>query len=212
MEQARTSLPNSIEKLGEEFCKKAYKRGGGVFEILVLNTGIDDLIPIFKREYPESFAAPTFESKRRWEKEFIQDLQASLRNLPANKGSAVWEAIFITTKQLNKREGEKVLVIYSDLRQVTPGRWNFETHIPDTAKEFIEWAEEEYLIPEFEPNMQVVVCGFQPLPAITKTSRITPQAYGRLAEFWTALFGKYGLRVSLNQEFNIKEIIKGGDM
>lgn len=212
MEAIISSLPENINiiELGEKFCKKAYKRGGGVFEILVINTGIDDIISIFRREYPEYFKAPTFESKRIWEEKFIQDLEASFKNLPSNTGSAIWEAIFMATKRLNELEGEKILVIYSDMRQYTPGRWNFEKHIAKTG-EFIAWAEKEYLVPEFEPNMKVIVCGFRPLPANTKTSKITPHAYGKLAEFWNGLFEEYGIRVSLNQGFNIKEII-GGDI
>lgn len=212
MEHARTSLLENITEIGEEFCKKAYEGGGGVFEILVINTGIDDTISIFKREYPEFFRAPTFESKKKWEDEFIQSLKASLKSLPYNTGSAVWEAIFIATKRLNEQEGDKVLVIYSDLRQHTPGRWNFEKKIPEGIDEFIEWAEEEYLVPEFEPNMEVVVCGFSPLPANADTLRTTPRAYGRLGEFWKRLFEKYGIRVSFRQGFNIQELIEGGDI
>jgi len=201
MEKARHFFKQDILKLGEIFVEKALKIDGGKFEILIINTGIDDINYIFKEECPESFKGIIPLSKDNWKKDFFSNLKNSIKNLPTDRGSAIWEGIFITTERLNKQEGEKILVIYSDMRQYTPGKWNFEKEVP-SVQEFKKWAEKERLIPEFK-DIQITICGFQPLPANTQTTKITSKNYGKLREFWTKLFKEYGINISLNQRVNI---------
>ena len=48
----------------------------------------------------------------------------------APTGSAIAEAVSVAAATLRERDGERELVVLSDLRQVTPGTWNFEVSAP----------------------------------------------------------------------------------
>ncbi len=56
----------------------------------------------------------------------------------APSGSAIAEAVSVAAATLRDRAGERELVILSDLRQVTPGTWNFEVSSP-TPEAFAAW-------------------------------------------------------------------------
>lgn len=200
----RSSLKQGVVEVGRWWAKKA-ERGGGRFEVLVIGNGIDDLIPVISKICPDSFPYPTKENRREWKREFEKELQGSIKELPSNSGSAILEGIFRATNRLNETDGDKVLIVYSDLRQVTPGVWNFERSIPE-PEVFRGWAKEQYLVPAIQPETRVVICGFKPYQANSDTSKITPVSYGKLREFWLFLFKEWSTRVSLSENFNPKDL------
>jgi hypothetical protein len=70
-------------------------------------------------------------------------LGKSLQKAPA--GSAIAEALHVALGDLQRHRGNLRMVVHSDLRQVTPGRWNFERSVPKPAT-FLRWLEEQRLV------------------------------------------------------------------
>ncbi|MBU1487524.1 hypothetical protein KKH56_05695 [bacterium] len=199
-----SSIKRNLLEAGECWASQAVERGGR-FEVFIIGRGIDDLLSLCSEICrPESFAIPLYESKKRWKEKFGQRLKASANELPNNGGSAITEGIFRGSHRLNETALEKVLVIYSDLRQVTPERWNLEQSVPEPGV-FKEWLKEQYLTPAFGPRTRVIVCGFKPYEASKGTTRINPIKYGKLREFWLSLFKEWGVKVSLSEDFNLNK-------
>ncbi len=70
-------------------------------------------------------------------------LGKSLEKAPA--GSAIAEALHVALGDLQRHRGVLRLLVHSDLRQVTPGRWNFERTVPSPAV-FLRWLEKQRLV------------------------------------------------------------------
>ncbi len=71
--------------------------------------------------------------------------------------SAVAEALSVAAEELYQLPGRRRLLILSDFRQYSPGRWNFETGVPP-ASDFIRWLEREKLLVDLA-GTEVVACG-----------------------------------------------------
>lgn len=82
-------------------------------------------------------------------------LGASLRGSPA--GSAIAEALDVVTDDLRARAGRKAVLVLSDLRQVTPGTWNFEAAAPEPAV-FTAWLRSAGLFGGLR-GVEVQACG-----------------------------------------------------
>lgn len=198
-------IEQSVSRAGEWWANEAAKRGGGRFEVFVIGTGFDDLIPIMSETHPGDFPIPVYEHRKRWNEGFKKTLKDSIKRLPINTGSAVIEGTFRVTNRLNESDGEKILIIFSDLRQVTPGVWNFERSVPE-PEVFRRWIEKERLRPLFQSNTKVMVYGFKPFPATSTTTRHTSINYDRLRRLWLSIFEDLGVRVSLREEFSLREL------
>jgi hypothetical protein len=72
-------------------------------------------------------------------------------------GSAIAETIRIAVEHLGEVRGRRSLLVLSDLRQVTPGRWNFERRVP-SALVFAKWLDRAGLTVNLR-GLDVDVCG-----------------------------------------------------
>jgi hypothetical protein len=180
---------------------------GGTFEVWLVGDGID--IPrLVSETYPEHFRPPVSESKRAWRQAFEGRLGGKSGTLPTNTGSAIAEAFWRVSRRLNEAgPGRKVLILASDLRQVTPGRWDFERRIPRT-EEFLVWLRESDLTPDFGARVELVVCGFHSsTPAGTSLS--TAVTYRRTRALWQDVFTAWGVKARIEEDCFRTDALKG---
>ena len=171
---------------------------GGTFEVWLIGDGID--IPrLVSETYPEHFRPPVSESKRAWRHAFEARLGAKGGTLPTNTGSAIAEALWRVSRRLNEAgRGRKVLILASDLRQVTPGAWDFERHVPQPA-EFLGWLRRMDLMLEIRAGVELTVCGFHSeTPA--GTSRSTAASYHRTRALWEEVFKTWGVTARIGED------------
>lgn len=71
--------------------------------------------------------------------------------------SAIAEVLGVAVNELREHNGQYELVIFSDLRQYTPGTWNFEESIP-RADRFISWLKRENLLMDLK-DIPITVVG-----------------------------------------------------
>jgi len=72
-------------------------------------------------------------------------------------GSAIAEAINVAGEHLKAKKGRRQLLILSDMRQHTPGQWDFERKAPEPA-DFVIWLKEEQLLLDLA-GVDLAVCG-----------------------------------------------------
>ncbi len=84
-----------------------------------------------------------------------QRLGAHLRGSPS--GSAIAETLDVVADDLKARDGRKSMLLLSDLRQVTPGTWNFEAAAPEPAA-FSAWLRAAGLLRGLR-GVEVQACG-----------------------------------------------------
>src|SRR2546430_13243644 len=170
---------------------------GGTFEVWLIGDGID--IPrLVTESYPDRFRPPVSQSKRAWRDAFEARLGRNGGTLPTNTGSAIAEALWRVSRRLNEAgRGRKVLILASDLRQVTPGAWDFERHVPRPA-EFISWLRRMDLMLELRAGVELTVCGFHS-ETPTGTSRSTA-SYHRTRALWEQVFTAWGVKARIGED------------
>jgi hypothetical protein len=125
---------------------------GASFSVYKVGTSYDTAEQIYTVSMPERSVAEKVS--------FLIIERNKLDQLPTHKnGSALIEAINLAVSGIRERKGQYQLVILSDLRQITSGKWDFgkPDSIP-TLKEFVEWLHNEKLFVDLK-NVSVSVCG-----------------------------------------------------
>jgi len=181
---------------------------GGTFEVWVIGDGID--IPrLVSETYPEHFRPPVSESKRAWRQAFEARLGDKGGTVPTNTGSAIAEALWRVSRRLNEAgRGRTVLILASDLRQVTPGMWDFERHVPRPA-EFIAWLRRMDLMLEMRTGTELTVCGFHS-ETLAGTSRSTAASYHRTRALWEQVFKAWGVKARIGEDCG-RTVALGGE-
>jgi hypothetical protein len=109
--------------------------------------------------------------------------------------SAIAEAISVAGEHLKAKLGQRQLIILSDMRQHTPGQWNFERIAPESAA-FVAWLMREKLLPNLG-GVALAICG-----AHHQRGPNAGPFDGRLAEkitgVWSAAFKAMGMRASIS--------------
>lgn len=200
-------VEKEISEAAKWWGEYAIRNGGGKFEVLIIGKAIDDVTLLFSRECPTSFQAPLYKSRKEWFTDFQHDLRRLTNNLPQNRGSAIIEALFRASQRLSESNGEKIFLIYSDLREVNE-YFNFEAFVPKKGV-VTNWVKNHNLTPSLT-DVRVLVVGFQPYPPNTTTKRITPKQYGELRTLWLYLFEEWGAQAKLTESLNVK-YLKGDD-
>jgi len=72
-------------------------------------------------------------------------------------GSAILEAVYIAAGAMHDLRGDFLLVLRTDLQQVTLGQWNFERDVPKAAP-FIDELRRDRLLPPLN-RVRVEICG-----------------------------------------------------
>jgi len=75
----------------------------------------------------------------------------------APTGSALAEALDVAAENLKPRQGTKAVLLLTDLRQVTPGIWNFEVAAPEPAA-FTGWLRSSRLLSSLR-GVELQTCG-----------------------------------------------------
>ncbi len=202
----RDLIKSDIKEASSWWGQQASGKDGGRLEIMVIGTGIDDVGLVYSKHCPASFNAPVYEFKKRWMNDFEMELDSALEKLPSNGGSGIIEAMFRATYRLSEFEGKKVLIVFSDMREVN-NDFNFENSIPE-ERAFYLWVDHRYLTPKFD-GVTILITGFRPYPPNTTTKKLTPFDFGRLREFWLSLFHTWGADVRITERLTIKNL-EGG--
>jgi hypothetical protein len=101
-------------------------------------------------------------------------------------GSTIAEAISTTVRRLRERRGRYQLVLLSDLMQISPGIWNFESALP-LPNDFLSWLKKTNLAPDLR-DVPVLVCGLH-----TGHFGTNSQTYAtRLHDLWQRTFQSLG--------------------
>jgi hypothetical protein len=110
-------------------------------------------------------------------------------------GSAIAETIRLAVDGLADRRGARSLVVLSDLRQYTPGRWNFERQVPSPAV-FSKWLAREGLAVDLH-GIDVAACGTHHMRGMGAGSFDARMAR-EVVELWSGVFrdgGAAGARI-----------------
>lgn len=180
----------SVHQVGKDWIDSVGRYASGRLELYLMGNGVDDTPRLMSVEYPRRFAPPVTQSKRRWRDSVLTAIDSVAAALPTGRGSAVAEAVFRATRGMavgTTRTNE--LWLLADLRQVSPGVWNFERHVPQDM-EFLEWIRLNGLEPRTGVLSRITVCGFH-LMTPYNTGRITALSYNRLEELWTRIFRRW---------------------
>ena len=105
---------------------------------------------------------------------------------------------FAVIQMALRHPGRRVLILASDLRQVTPGAWDFERHVPRSA-EFLAWLRRMDLMFETKAEVELTVCGFHSeTPA--RTSRSTAVSYHRTRVLWEQVFTAWRVKGRIGED------------
>ena len=187
---AELSCPGStILEAGRYWADAAEGRGGS-FEVWLVGRDIETT-RFATETYPQRFKPPVSQNKRAWREAFEARLSWQIAKLPREGGSAIAEGLWRVARRLNEAgSGRKVLVLASDLRQVTPGVWNFERRVP-RAPEFVRWLDAEGLRVKLAGTIELLVCGFHS-ESPSATSHESAANYNRTRAVWEQVFESWG--------------------
>ena len=115
-------------------------------------------------------------------------LQAECRDVGKN-ASAVVEALNVAVREMKDRPGGHELLILSDMRQFTPGVWNFERAVPE-AEAFLSWLKREGLDIDLS-GISITVCGFHNHRS-PEASAFSARTFADIQGLWRTVFQKMG--------------------
>ena len=107
----------------------------------------------------------------------------------AQNGSAIIEAIHADVTALRERQGRYYLVVFSDLRQLTP-EWDFDHSIPQTST-FLAWLKKTHLLPDLR-DTPVLACGVHSHRSPGRGLH-TATREAKLHDLWQAVFQAAGV-------------------
>ena len=119
------------------------------------------------------------------------ELERALATPVEKAGSAIAQAVDVVSRRLKEAPGTYLLVVLSDLRQLTPKRHDFEKRIP-APKNFLRWLRYHRLLPDLT-NVRVVACGLhhgsRPRP---KSPAFKASHASRIEQVWQEVFSTAG--------------------
>lgn len=194
----------NIRVAGEWWANKVTtKYRGGRFKVLAINRSISDVVVFWEYSAPRRFHGPLISKQQaQWRDEFQKALTTKIKELSQRLGSGIIEGIFRASEQLDMLQPPKILIIHTDLRQVTGGVWNFEKSVPKYDI-FKEWIKREHLEPHFDKETKIIVCGFKPYMTNLNTTTIKTSDYHKLKTLWQSLFNDLGKAVDFVEELQL---------
>ena len=159
---------------------------GATFTVYQMGRSYDTTVKVYEATVPPFFAG----QKAAFLLGARKELEQVLPHKTGENASAVAEAIALAARELREKPGRYQLLLFSDLRQYTPGVLNFEEIIP-TAEEFIPWLKTEGLLADLK-NIPVTVCGVhnQSGPG---TASFNAKRAAQLRKTWEATFHSMGV-------------------
>ncbi|MCM2332836.1 MAG: hypothetical protein NDI82_02700 [Anaeromyxobacteraceae bacterium] len=141
----------ALEAAYDRWLERSGAATGSTFAVYGVGTGRDTASVLFRvaasSRTPGERLVALLEARAR--------VAAGLGSAPA--GSALVEALDVAAGDLKARQGTKSVLLLSDLRQVTPGTWNFEVAAPEPAA-FAAWLRSSRLLPPLR-GVELQACG-----------------------------------------------------
>lgn len=178
---------DALAALAGRWARTAGARARSSFVVLGVGSSRDGATVLFQRSVPESWGPNALAARNR----FVDELQRDLRALPIRTtGSALLEALHVASQRLHEHAGPRRLVVLSDLRQVTPGTWNFERRVP-RAPDFQTWVDQQHLRASVPEGTALFVCGVHSLRGQTRHAQSARMDERRRA-LWSDVFARMG--------------------
>jgi len=158
---------------------------GASFEVLVPGQGYDSARRIVERRV----ASHAVGARVALALDAIDALADAVAHDRGPAGSAIAETLRLAVDDLADRRGVRSLSVLSDLRQYTPGRWNFEKQIPSPAA-FSGWLAREGLAVDLH-GIEISACGTHHMRG--KGAGIFDARMARkVVELWSGVFRDAG--------------------
>lgn len=178
--------PEVLRATVRRWATEALERPGSTLVAVQVGRARDDVGVLHRLEVPEAWGPGVAAQQRQWQ-EGVEAAEPAAVTAPA--GSAVVEAVSVAMAMPASTPGQRVLVLLSDLRQVTPGtRWNFERTVP-TAPRFNAWVRDAGLWVDLA-GVEVRGCGVHHLAGGGR--RHDALADARLRAVWDTLLREAG--------------------
>lgn len=171
------------------WAEKAAEEGDGHFELLVIGKGVGDAVVFLTEDVPPRFTPPFRKSKQKWIAGVHSKVSAAALPMVPN-GSAIAEAVYRAATRLSGQNGQKLIVVMSDLRQVSQGKWNFERIVPK-SEEFVAWVRQE--VPLDLSGINPYLCGFHP-SSPAGIPRVKISELESIKNIWRKTFEAWGVR------------------
>lgn len=126
---------------------------GSSWSVYVAGSSRDTVRLLYTLSVPERSVGERVALLLSARRELAQLLSGTLEE----NSSALVEAIHLAMGEIGERKGRYWLVVLSDLRQFTPGRWNFERSVPSPQR-FASWWRTERLSVDLR-DIPVTACG-----------------------------------------------------
>lgn len=181
----RACRPESIRKVYHVWAERAFMRPGSTFELYLAGRTRSGARRLWRARIPEGSVG------RRVSMAFhrAHDLVSALPAERLKNASAIAEAIDLAADRLGERDGEKQLAVLSDMRQVSPRKWNFEREVPD-RNAFVRWLRDRHLWADLS-DVSVSVCGLHHRSG-PGAGEYDAELAGRTRDAWESAFDEMG--------------------
>jgi hypothetical protein len=160
-------------------------RPGSSLSVTVVGPSRDTMRTVFDLSVPDRSLGETIA--------FLLVARAQLAQLPSKSfevnASAIIEGIHATVSTLRERQGRYILIVLSDLRQLSP-EWDFDHAIPETST-FLTWLKKTHLLPDLRDISSVRVCGLH-IHRSPGRGLHTARRAAQLQELWQRTFREAG--------------------
>lgn len=176
----------SLQQTFGRWVRQALYLPGSSFRILLVGRSRDTAREMAHIRVPAAWGAGVRQAQKR----FVLECRRALAGLELEGGgSAIAESIQLAAAQLRERDGERQLLVFSDLRQYTPSVWNFERAVP-AAEAFIVWLEREQLLANLR-GIGVEVAGVHARRG-PDAAEFTAAQEAQLRQVWQAALERMG--------------------
>lgn len=182
-----TCTEAALQKAYDFWMDRSLRRGRGRFTVYLVGSSRDMTERPFTASVPDTSPgeqAVSLVAAR-------TELEGILERVQDPNASGIIEALHVAAAELADEPREAVLIIMSDLRQYTPGVWNFERSVP-APDSFARWIDQHHLRPNLE-GVSVVVCGYHHLRA-PGARPFDGALAARVRDTWQAILTDFGAR------------------
>lgn len=159
---------------------------GSSFEVMLVGQSRDTVREVAHIRVPAVWGAGVRQAQKR----FVLEGRRVLAGLVLEGGgSAIAESIQLAALRLHEQEGERYMLVFSDLRQYTPRVWNFERVVPD-AGAFIAWLKQEQLLGDLR-GIRVEIAGVHARRG-PDAAEFTAAQEAQLRQVWQAALKQMG--------------------
>jgi len=192
-----------IQNVGESWIEQMQNRDNGSFAVDLVGDSLE-IYPLFSEQYPDfaNSPEPLTKAMARYRKDMLARLSEKIRSMPESGGSNLFSALFVASRLLADKTGERKIILASDLRNVSEGI-NMEKAENLQPDRILATLEKQGLTPRLG-GIDVIVCGFK--ANFANAPETTPPSAASITDIetiWTKLLVKWGAkRVRIYAECN----------